>query len=263
MYRVIDSGRNTTQNETEDRSPEWLVGAPIPQPASPDDTAEPRSETPATTLPQLATPAPDVSNTPLPPPGRAIPMQATGSAARRMAAFANEATDKLRRQAESFARRRSRVIEYSGGRADAVFVEELVQDVFTDVLVGELAWDPDRRSLASRVFFTIKARTQQEWKRTCKFQHRSIDAGDDALAGDVENALAETAPASNPETARFVTEVVARIRELAADDRHVLALVDAMCAGLVDRADLMAATGISPREYGAARSRLDRILKDL
>jgi hypothetical protein len=62
--------------------------------------------------------------------GRAIPMQATGSAARRMAAFANEATDKLRRQAESFARRRSRVIEYNGGRADAVFVEELVQDVF-------------------------------------------------------------------------------------------------------------------------------------
>jgi hypothetical protein len=261
MYRATDSERITRQSETEGWSPEGLAKAPIPQPAAP---AEPRSEKPAPTRAQPATPAPpDVPNTPAPPTGRAIPMQATGSAARRIAAFANEATDKLRRQAESFARRRSRVIEYSGGRADAVFVEDLVQDVFTDVLIGDLPWDPDQRSLASRVFFTIKARTQQEWKHTCKFQHRSIDAGDDALAGDVENALAGTAPVSNPETARFVTEVVARIRELAADDRHVLALVDAMCAGLVDRADLMSATGITPREYKAARSRLDRILKDL
>src|SRR5687767_11322499 len=73
MYRVTDSERITTQSETEGWSPEGLARAPIPQPAVP---AEPRSERPAPTRAQPATPAPDVSNTSSPPTGRAIPMQA-------------------------------------------------------------------------------------------------------------------------------------------------------------------------------------------
>jgi hypothetical protein len=128
-------------------------------------------------------------------------------------------TSELRRWAEGLARRLSRGIEYSGGRADAAYITDLVQDVFADVWLGKLKWNP-KRSLKSRVRFAIRKRIWRKWEHVCKFPHLAVEERVDALAAELERQLVEAAPVSNPERARFIIEVVAWIRKKAADDRR-------------------------------------------
>lgn len=179
-----------------------------------------------------------------------------------MAAYMKQATDELRERARRYARNKALLVEYSGGRADEAYVEDMVEDVFTNTLLGVLSWNPDRGKLSSHVFLAIRSRIRHDWERAVSLPHVSMDAADETFQ-EVEDVLAETMPVTNAERALLSTEVIARLRKLAADDREVLVLLDAMCAGALDRGALMQATGMSARTYAAARSRLDRFVAEL
>ncbi len=155
------------------------------------------------------------------------------------------------------------VLELNGVRAYAAYIADLVQDVLFDTLLGTRDWNPCRCSLRWHVLGAIDSRIGHELDRAKHRPHFSFEVLNDALIVDVEDALAAANPASNPEDALLATQVLAKLRELAADDHEVLALLDAICAGLVERADVMSATGMSPRQYDAARNRLDRLVEEL
>lgn len=175
-----------------------------------------------------------------------------------------EATPDLRRRAASYVRRTwAWILELNGVRADAAYIEDLVEDVLADTLLGTRAWDPNRCSLRWHVVGAIDSRIGHELHRAKDRPHFSLEVLDETLVAAVEDALAAANPASNAEDALTAARVLAKLRELADGDREVLALLDAIGAGLVERADVMSATGMSLREYDAARNRLDRLVEDL
>jgi DNA-directed RNA polymerase specialized sigma24 family protein len=175
-----------------------------------------------------------------------------------------EATPGLRRRAASYVRHMwAWVLELNGVRADAAYIEDLVQDVLVDTLLGTRAWNPSRCSLGWHVLGAIDSRIGHELHRAKDRPHFSLEVLDETLAAAVEDALAAANPASNAEDALMATWVLAKLRELAAGDREVLVLLDAICAGIVERADVMYATGMSLREYDAARNRMDRLVEEL
>ena len=181
-----------------------------------------------------------------------------------MEMVSREATPDLRRRAASYVRHMwAWVLELHGVRADAAYIEDLVQDVLVDTLLGTRAWNPSRCSLGWHVLGAIDSRIGHELDRAKHRPHFSFEVLNDALAVDVEDALAAANPASNPEDALLATQVLAKLRGLAADDHEVLALLDAICAGIVEHADVMSATGMSPRQYDATRNRLDRLVEEL
>jgi hypothetical protein len=180
-----------------------------------------------------------------------------------LAEYTEQATDKLRERAKRYARKKALLVEYSGGRADEAYIEDTVEDAFTNTLLGISSWNPDKGvKLSSHIFLAIRSRIRHDWERAASLPHLSMEAAEETFQ-EVEGVLAETTPVSNAEEALLSTELIARLRKLAAGDREVLALLDAMQAGFLDRGALMGATGMSPRAYAAARSRLDRLLKKL
>src|SRR5262245_7165519 len=175
-----------------------------------------------------------------------------------------EDTPGLRRRAASYVRHMwAWVLELNGVRADAAYIEDLVQDVLVDTLLGTRAWNPSRCSLGWHVLGAIDSRIGHELDRAKHRPHFSLEVLNDALSVDMEDALAAANPASNAEDALLATQVLAKLRELAAGDHEVLAVLDAICAGIVERADVISATGMSPRQYDAARNRLDRLVEEL
>lgn len=181
-----------------------------------------------------------------------------------MAAYREQATPALRQRAERFARYLARIVEYCGGRGDSAYVEDLVHDVYTDTLLGKLSWNPERKiKLARHIFLAIRSRVRHDYEHLATFPHASMDSLDEMQQAEIENALEETTPVAKPEVMRSIIEIVERLRELAAGDREVVALLDGMCAGVLERSALMEATGLSARAYDAARRRLDHLVAQL
>jgi len=104
--------------------------------------------------------------------------------------------------------------ELKGGRADAAFIEDLVEDGLADTLLGRLSWDPEQRSLRLHVRSAIHSRMWHDRQRAGRRPHFSLEVLNATLATDLENALAAATPASNAEDALMTAQVVARLREL-------------------------------------------------
>jgi hypothetical protein len=180
-----------------------------------------------------------------------------------MRAFTEQATAALRRKAAGYARRRARIVERSGGRGDAAYVEDMVEDVLADTLLGDLSWDPGRMSLEKHVEIAIRSRTGHDWRRAQRLQHAPLEALGESEMTEMEDALTRTRSVSQAEEMLATAQTLEKIRELAAGDRTVVALLDAICEGHIDRADLMQAAGMSKRAYRATRRRLDALLEEL
>lgn len=184
-------------------------------------------------------------------------------------AFVAQATNVLRRQAMNFARHRVRMIEQSGGRVDSSHAEDLVQDVLGDTWRGVLAWKPDEVSLLTHVNFAVRSRTRHDREHAEKFPHVPLalpdeeDEGAPSVMNEAEEALAATALEAAPEERFLGVKVFSQLRALAAGDRELLAVLEAMRGGAVDRADLMRVTGMPGRTYENVRRRLDRLVEEL
>lgn len=202
----------------------------------------------------------------------AAPHEATSGDEQWIAEFKRQATDRLRRRAINIARRCVQMIEWSGGLVASSYAEDLVGDVLADTWRGVLTWTPTpERTLLKHVISAVRSRARHTRKKAEKFPTASLDAhgeGEDddcgaALWADAEEALAARTPTTIASDMLVAIEMLDGLRVLATGDLEVLALLDAMRAGAVDRADLMHATGMSARRYESARRRLDTLLLEL
>ena len=183
-------------------------------------------------------------------------------------AFQAQATDELRKKAKRFARSRARVVASAGGRADDYYISALVQDVLTDTLFGVLTWDPAAMPLATHVLKAIRSRSHHDSVRAGKFQHRSIDAFDprveaSAVMVEVESSLLFDQYTPSAEALTFSDEVIAHVRRLAANDRPVLRMLDAIDLGATERPEIMQLAKMSPKTYHKAHIRLSRLVERL
>ena len=147
------------------------------------------------------------------------------------------------------------------------YEHELVQDAIADTALGVLRWDPPRESLKEHILDVIRTRTNHHYLHASRFRHERVDVldGDTApeLVAEVETALDDRAPSSDPAVATLAVELLAELRKRAALDSSVLRMLDAFVCGAVTKADVMHDANLSDSEYHAARIRLGRLVRKL
>jgi hypothetical protein len=179
-------------------------------------------------------------------------------------AFEQQNTDEMRKRAHRFARSRARFVVRAGGRADDLYVEELVHDALTDTLLGVLSWDPEVVSLEAHIFGAIRSRTKNDRVRALRFRHQSIDASDAAgVMCEVESTLAVTQSVPSAESLAFSAEVLDQVRTLAAEDSAILRIIDAVEQGAAMPREIMSVAQLSEQTWRKARLRLARLVNKL
>jgi hypothetical protein len=170
----------------------------------------------------------------------------------------------MRMRATRFARSRARIVARAGGRADDLYIAELVHDVLTDTLLGVLTWDPAVVSLDAHVFGAIRSRTKNDRLRALRFRHQSLDASDaSAVMGEVESSLAAGQGAASTESLLFSAEVLDQVRGLAGDDTAILRIVDAIAEGATTPSEIMSVAQMAEKTWRKARLRLGRLVEQL
>ena len=178
-------------------------------------------------------------------------------------AFARECTEQLYRDAQRFAAWRAGAVRTAGGLADAYYVRELVQNVLADTATGVLRWEPADKTLREHVWDAIRTRTHHDRIRAKRYRHEAIDVLDPGasgvLLGEIERALEVRASVASPALAAITAERMAELRTHAAPSSPLGRLLDAFEAGAFTKADVMFLTGMSHKDYHAARLRLRRL----
>jgi len=190
-------------------------------------------------------------------------------------AFSRQATSKLIAQCRRHAR--WCLHEYRLERG-ASYDHEVVQNALADIFEGRIAWDPARASLLDQVCDVIRYRVRDEKRsKAARTPHVSIGGGvrgcldgessdgTRQLDAEITRAHAVEQP-SDPATQlerKQVRELGARLgAELAAlakGDAELTALVTCLRAGIFEREDVLAETGMTAAEYHNARRRLQRL----
>lgn len=179
-------------------------------------------------------------------------------------AFEQQNTDELRKRALRFARSRARFVARAGGRADDLYVAELVQDALTDTLFGVVAWDPAAYSLERHVFATVRYRTKNDRLRAIRFRHHSVDSGDaSGVMTELESSLAADRCAPSVESLTFSAEVLDQVRQLAEHDQAILRVLDAIAEGASEPREIMSVARMNQKTYKSTRLRLARLVEQL
>jgi hypothetical protein len=183
-------------------------------------------------------------------------------------AFTAQCTEQLYEAGRRFAARRAAVVAWCGGIVDDYYVRELVANVISDTAAGILNWDPAVQSLEAHVLDAISRRANHDCSRALRYRHEAVDLFDPeaprGLIEEVEAKLADAVPSLWFGLGLGPVERVKRLRELAGpEDSHVLLILDAFEAEAVTKSDVLHFTGLSDREYRAARKRLIRLVAKL
>ncbi|HPH64296.1 MAG TPA: hypothetical protein PLF40_01055 [Kofleriaceae bacterium] len=169
-----------------------------------------------------------------------------------IAAFEAEATAPTLLLVRRYALLRGRGVARAGGRSDAAYADELVQDALSDTIAGVVCWDPSRYRLATHLIGVIRSRSRHERARSMRFRHEAWS----------ESLLARMSVDSPSEReydrAAVAQQALHALRDAARGDREVLKILDAYAAGAVDKADVLQASGLKPARYTRARKRLRR-----
>ena len=181
-------------------------------------------------------------------------------------AFAAQNTNEMRESAKRYAARRMRRIGASGIHVDEYDIRALVQDALTDTLFGAVTWVPSTTTLEQHVLDTIRYRTRDIHKRAAKYKHHRVDVFDKCeedtrSMGEIETSLRFDQETPSADELMFAGQVLARLRELAGKDEHVLRLIDAIAEGATEPADIMVVGKLGTKQYRNARERLDRLVK--
>ncbi len=181
--------------------------------------------------------------------------------------FNKQSTGKTMEAVYKYAQSIVRQVEVQFRKRDPHSVDERVQAAILGTLEGRLTWDPARIDLARHLISVIKTAITNDLRHAKRFPEVSLD--DDALNQDDLDAQvtgvlsAQREQADEAAIASRLSESLAHLRVLAAQDKAVLLIVEAYGNGSVERADVLRATGISSRTYHNARQRLVRLAKKL
>src|SRR5262249_29205981 len=115
---------------------------------------------------------------------------------------------------------------------------------------------------------TIKYRTRDDRNRAKRFKHDRIDAprklvGRQEMRGLVEASLRQDQSNDSADSAIFASQVIEKLRALAAGDDDVLRYIDAIVAGAEHRSEIMEHAQLSIKEFRNARLRLDTLVDRL
>ena len=179
-----------------------------------------------------------------------------------ISALEEQCTEEMLQRARRYAARHA----YGVGRInDDYYAGELVQDALTDTTIGVLRWDPSTKTLQQHIQDVIKMRTHYDRKRAQRFPHESLDMldadGETATMAEVEATLLDRSPEAPSEPVAL--ERLAKLRQLAAGDRAVLRLLDALARGATSKADVLRVAELSSVAYDNARRRLRRLVTQL
>lgn len=175
--------------------------------------------------------------------GRRAPQTEIVQTAAWRAAFEAQATAAALVRVARFAQRRALAVARFGGRSDAAYAAELVQDALADTLMGHVTWVPARCALVQHLIAVVRSRSRHAVTRAARFPHEMFD----------DAAPAHGGTAAAPCDQLMVQQLAAAAP---ADDAEMGWLVAAYAAGQ-SRRDVLAA-GWSPQRYAAARKRLRR-----
>jgi hypothetical protein len=175
------------------------------------------------------------------------------------AQFKAQATQDMMDDVYGYVARRATWIEHQSGRRSPGLIREMIQDALGDTFAGVVTWDPTRCSLALHLKSVIRSRLSHEFERAEQFAHIDVE---DAAEVELHEQLAKQA-ASGGALQDYVEEFERQLRELAADDAAVLALLDAYLAGVTERAQVCRTTGLTKAAYHNAHRRLKRLADNL
>ena len=176
------------------------------------------------------------------------------------AQFKAQATQDMMDDVYGYVARRATWIEHQQGRRTPGLIREMIQDALGDTFAGIVAWDPSRCSLALHLKSVIRSRLSHELERAEQFAHVGVH---DASEVEVSDVMERSAKTTNPKLDEYVEEFERRLRELAADDEPVLALLESYLAGVSERAQICRATGMTKAAYHNAHRRLKRLADNL
>jgi hypothetical protein len=150
---------------------------------------------------------------------------------------------------------------------DQLGPDDRLNNILMKLLDGKLNWDPDRVNLEGFLFWAISREITHEVRHAKTFPHVSIDDESrnqeqlDEEASEVLGAQRESKREEpvEPCWSLFVREM----RQRAAGDVGVLAIVDAYAKRVTTRAEVMKLTGMSKTAYHAAYQRMVRVAKKL
>ncbi len=180
--------------------------------------------------------------------------------------FDKQATDATMAAVYKYAASISRRVAAHTRQRDPLSIDDRVQAAIAGTLEGRLTWSPDRIDLGRHLMSVIKTEFTHEARHAKQFPHVSIDddKNTDDLDAQVTDVLAaQRATSDDDAIAARLSETLAQLRILTAQDESVLLLLEAFSAGYTEKPDVMKVTSMSSRTYHNARQRLVRLAKKL
>lgn len=154
-------------------------------------------------------------------------------------------------------------LERTTGWRDDQSIDDRRHTVIVKLFEGRITWDPARVDLKGRLVGAIASDVSHELERACRRTYLSLD--DESLDLErLERDIHAAHEGSDEVSAESLWEpAMAALRIQAANDRAVLAIIDALATGHFEKREIVACTGLSSRAYMAARDRLVRMARNL
>ncbi len=184
------------------------------------------------------------------------------------AAFDVQATSGVLDKVHRAARARMHVYAGRTQHVNAGDVEDVVQTIIIDTLNGTLSWDHEKKPLLQHLLDSVRFRVRNDarrrWRDKTRYEVLDEDATDASVGDSMIAGEAPAQPDDELATRRITDQLVAELRLRIAGDCDVERLFDAIVTeSVLDRAEIMAVTGMSATTYKNARRRLNRILLQL
>ena len=180
------------------------------------------------------------------------------------AAFLAQLTHDLADSVAAFAKKRASWLLAKTKRKDDYLWRELYQDAITDTWTGEVTWDPHKAPLDLHLKRVIRSRTSMAMRHLTQFPRVSAHAPKLDLEHEMSEAMAANRACERGVDLRtYVDDVIDALYQLAAGDQAVVQLLDCYGRGLLDRRDILRATGMSAATHHNAKRRLLRLVERL
>jgi hypothetical protein len=179
-------------------------------------------------------------------------------------AYLAQLTDELADSVGAFAKKRAAWLNKKRKRHDDYLWRELLQDALTDTWSGDVTWDPHKAPLELHLKRVIRSRTSMVMKHLTRFpQLNTYGAKLDLELQMSESMAADRASERGVDLGGYVDAVIFELYRLAQGDDAVTTILDCFADGLLDRLDIMHATGMARSTYHDARRRLLALVQRL
>lgn len=177
--------------------------------------------------------------------------------------YKTQCTKKLIDGLNQYARTRALAVAATGKKVDDYYARSLVLDALGDTWLGITRWDPDKCNLGYHIYRTIEGRADKHRQHAEDFPHDSLGEPSAESHFAERDASERVGDPEKPVKRVFASEMLAKIRELAAKDKHVLRILDAYNAGRETKEEVLAHANMREATYHKAYVRFRRIVREM